>query len=368
MRLSKSLLWAFAGLGMFACSSEDVVPEGGDMTGNGVVEVKIMAPNDFTRSVENATTGSGNVKVNGTLTIVLDAEIGGKTETVTLNNGTAERGKITKKFWGVKNPKSVKVYINDGDKVNDATPINNPASPNMQALPEAIPAYGETVNFNSSGKTEVGDDGKKYEMYNATVTMSIPVARLEISGITHVDHASGDNGGENACKYKELSINGIYLDKVLATKGATSVTDYCYPAPEDGSIAAPILWDAISTPNDFLVKGTEWPAADISAKAYAYNFYPSAGEQPIVKIYFANATSSDENNPVSKPRYAMIETYNGRDDFKFEAGHIYRITKVTLLDKNIIGDEEGNTTYGVDVTVTEAEWSVTDLNPTWVAE
>ena len=163
-----------------------------------------------------------------------------------------------------------------------------------------------------------------------------------------------------------MSIDGIYLDKVLATKGATSVTDYCYPAT--GNIAAPILWDAISGQNNFLAPNTEWPAVENPAKAYAYNFYPSAGEQPIVKIYFANATSSDVNNPVSKPRYAMIETYNGRDDFKFEAGHIYRITKVTLLDKNIIGDEEGNTTYGVDVTVTEAEWSVTDLNPTWVAE
>lgn len=366
MRLSKSLLWAFAGLGMFACSSEDVVPEGGDMSGNGVVEVKIMAPNDFTRSVENATTGSGNVKVKGELTIKLTATEGSQEQKVTLD-GTSQQS-INVKFWGVKNPQKVEAYINDGEKVTGTTSIVNLSAPNMQAMPEAIPAYGETSVIKLSGKTEEGEDGKKYEMYNATVTMSIPVARLEISGITHVDHASGDNGGENACKYKELSINGIYLDKVLATKGATSVTDYCYPAPEDGSIAAPILWDAISTPNDFLVKGAEWPAVDTPAKAYAYNFYPSAGEQPIVKIYFANATSSDDNNPVSKPRYAMIETYNGRDDFKFEAGHIYRITKVTLLDKNIIGDEEGNTTYGVDVTVTEAEWSVTDLNPTWVAE
>jgi hypothetical protein len=367
MRLTKSLLWAFAGLGMFACSSEDVVPEGGDMSGNGVVEVKIVAPNDFTRSLENATTGdnNSNVKVKGTLTIKLTATEGSDEEVVQLDgSGTP----INVKFWGVKNPQKVEAYINDGEKVTGTTSIVNLSAPNMQAMPEAIPAYGETSVIKLSGKTEEGEDGKKYEMYNATVTMSIPVARLEISGITHVDHASGDNGGENACKYKELSINGIYLDKVLATKGATSVTDYCYPAPEDGSIAAPILWDAISTPNDFLVKGAEWPAADIAAKAYAYNFYPSAGEQPIVKIYFANAISSDENNPVSKPRYAMIETYNGRDDFKFEAGHIYRITKVTLLDKNIIGDEEGNTTYGVDVTVTEAEWSVTDLNPTWVAE
>lgn len=364
MRLSKSLLWVFAGLGMFACSSEDVVPEGGDMSGNGVVEVKIMAPNDFTRSFENATTGdnNSNVKVNGTLTIVLDAEIGGKTETVTLNNGTAERGTITKKFWGVKNPKSVKVYINDGDKVNDATPINQTDAPNMQALPEAIPAYGETVKFKSSGTTEEYD-GKKYEMYEATVTMSIPVARLEISGIKHVTHPVE---GEDVCKYSDLSIDGIYLDKVLATKGATSVTDYCYPAT--GNIAAPILWDAISGQNNFLAPNTEWPAVETPAKAYAYNFYPSAGEQPIVKIYFANATSSDVNNPVSKPRYAMIKTYNGSEDFKFEAGHIYRITNVTLLDKNIIGDEEGNTTYGVDVTVKEAQWTVTDLDAEWVAE
>mgnify|MGYP001442062038 FL=1 len=367
MRLTKSLLWAFAGLGMFACSSEDVVPEGGDMSGNGVVEVKIVAPNDFTRSLENATTGdnNSNVKVKGTLTIKLTATEGSDEEVVQLDgSGTP----INVKFWGVKNPQKVEAYINDGEKVTGTTSIVNLSAPNMQAMPEAIPAYGETSVIKLSGKTEEGEDGKKYEMYNATVTMSIPVARLEISGITHVDHASGDNGGENACKYKELSINGIYLDKVLATKGATSVTDYCYPAPEDGSIAAPILWDAISTPNDFLVKGAEWPAADIPAKAYAYNFYPSAGEQPLVKIYFANATSIDSDNTLAQPRYAMIKTYNRDPDFKFEAGRIYRIKNVTLLDKNIIGDEEGNTTYGVDVTVEEAQWTVTDLDAEWVAE
>lgn len=366
MRLSKSLLWAFAGLGMFACSSEEVVPEGGDMSGNGVVEVTIMAPNDFTRSVENATQGDNNVKVKGELTIKLTATEGSGEQTVTLN-GTSQQS-INVKFWGVKNPQKVEAYINDGEKVTDATSIVNSAAPNMQALPENIPAYGETSNIKLTGETAVGAEGKNYEMYEATVTMSIPVARLEISGITHVDHQGPENGGENECKYSELTIDGIYLDKVLATKGAASVTDYRMPA-KDG-IAAPILWDAISTPNDFLKPGAVWPAEATTAKAYAYNFYPSAGEQPIVKIYFASAKSKDENNPVASPRYAMIKSYKtvGGDDFKFEAGHIYRITKVTLLDKNIIGDEEGNTSYGVDVTVEEAQWTVTDLNPEWVAE
>lgn len=363
MRLSKSLLWAFAGLGMFACSSEEVVPEGGDMSGNGVVEVKIMAPNDFTRSVEDAT-GSGDVKVKGTLTIKLTATEGSGEQTVNLD-GTSQQS-INVKFWGVKNPQKVEAYINDGEKVTDATSIVNSAAPNMQALPENIPAYGETSNIKLTGETAVGAEGKNYEMYEATVTMTIPVARLEISGITHVDHTGQENGGEVACKYETLTIDGIYLDKVLETKGAASVTDYRMPA-KDG-IPAPILGDAIDS-ESFLVPDKVWPAQENTAKAYAYNFYPSADVQPIVKIYFANATSIDDDNPVASPRYAMIKSYNnGDEDFQFEAGRIYRITKVTLLDKNIIGDEEGNTTYGVDVTVEEAKWSVTDLNPTWVAE
>lgn len=362
MRLTKSLLWAFAGLGMFACSSEDVVPEGGDMSGNGVVEVKIVAPNDFTRSLENATTGenNSNVKVKGTLTIKLTATEGSDEEVVQLDgSGTP----INVKFWGVKNPQKIEAYVNDGEKVTDVTSIVNASAPNMQAKPEAIPAYGETTKITLSGETLEEAEGKTYEMYKATVAMKIPVARLEISGIKHVTHPVE---GEDVCKYASLTIDGIYLDKVLATKGATSVTDYCYPAA--GNIAAPILWDAISGENNFLKEGAEWPAVEKPAKAYAYNFYPSAGEQPLVKIYFANATSIYSDNTLAQPRYAMIKTYNRDPDFKFEAGRIYRIKNVTLLDKNIIGDEEGNTTYGVDVTVEEAQWTVTDLDAEWVAE
>lgn len=44
MKFSKSLFLAFAGLGLFACSNEEVVTESGNMDGNGVVEVKIVLP------------------------------------------------------------------------------------------------------------------------------------------------------------------------------------------------------------------------------------------------------------------------------------------------------------------------------------
>ena len=202
-------------------------------------------------------------------------------------------------------------------------------------------------------------------MYTTSVAVKIPVARLEVSGIKHVTHPTSD---EATCKYNTLTIDGIYLDKILATKGATSVTDYKYPEVVGGegvtAIPAPILWDEID--GNFLTPNAVWPAD--SEQAYAFNFYPDAAQMPILKIYFATATASDNKNPVTQPRYAVIKSYNGDPAFKFEAGKIYRITDVTLSDKNIIGDEEGNNQYGVDVTVTEAQWTIVDTTAEWVEQ
>lgn len=364
MKFSKSLLWAFAGLGLFACSNEEVVPEGGSMDGNGVVEVKIVTPNSMSRTLVDATPGNDGdkVQVKGTMSIKLTAGTGTATQTVELDGkGT---GTTTVKFWGVQNPTKIEAWVNDGDKVGDGTSIINASAPAMQAMPEAIPAYGSSETFTLTGRMET-NEGKSYEMYTTSVAVKIPVARLEVSGIKHVTHPTSD---EATCKYNTLTIDGIYLDKILATKGATSVTDYKYPEVVGGegvtAIPAPILWDEID--GNFLTPNAVWPAD--SEQAYAFNFYPDAAQMPILKIYFENATASDNKNPVTQPRYAVIKSYNGDPAFKFEAGKIYRITDVTLSDKNIIGDEEGNNQYGVDVTVTEAQWTIVDTTAEWVEQ
>lgn len=364
MKFSKSLLWAFAGLGLFACSNEEVVPEGGSMDGNGVVEVKIVTPNSMSRTLVDATPGNDGdkVQVKGTMSIKLTAGTGTATQTVELDGkGT---GTTTVKFWGVQNPTKIEAWVNDGDKVGDGTSIINASAPAMQAMPEAIPAYGSSETFTLTGRMET-NEGKSYEMYTTSVAVKIPVARLEVSGIKHVTHPTSD---EATCKYNTLTIDGIYLDKILATKGATSVTDYKYPEVVGGegvtAIPAPILWDEID--GNFLTPNAVWPAD--SEQAYAFNFYPDAAQMPILKIYFATATASDNKNPVTQPRYAVIKSYNGDPAFKFEAGKIYRITDVTLSDKNIIGDEEGNNQYGVDVTVTEAQWTIVDTTAEWVEQ
>lgn len=360
MKLTKSLFLAFAGLGLFACSNEDVTDGGNNLLGNGAVEVKIVSPNDFSRTVAGST--DGKVKVEGEITVKLTYD-NGKTKTVNIDPTQT----TTAKFWDITNPQTVEAYVNDGNLVTTSTNITNPSSPNMQALPVAIPAYGLTEDINLNGKTDT-NEGKTYEMYAATVNMTIPVARLEVSGITHVKHPYAEGEGEDgykeeSCKYEVLTIDGIYLDKLYVTQDAVksnTVTDYHYP--EAGGVPTPILWEEIPDSPSFLTEGAKWPAEE--GQVYAFNFFPGK-EIPILKIYFANATATDDQNPVSQPRYAVIKSYNGDPDFQFKAGTIYRLKDVQLADKNILGDEEGNTLFGVDVTVTEASWDVIDVSGEW---
>lgn len=289
-------------------------------------------------------------------TVRLTAATGSATKTVTaddIRNGVV-------KFWGVKGPTKVEAWINDGDtKATGTTPIDE-----LQGIaPENYPAYGSSDAFNLTGKTET-NEGKTYEMYSTSVELKLPVARLEVSGITHVD-----KGG--SCSYGELTIDGIYLDKISLTDGG-AIVDYCMPAIMDADgqtviTPAPVLWDQIASAS-FLTPGAVWPAAATPAQCYNYYFYPNANQIPVLKIYFANAKHANDPTQVySQPRYAMIKSYNGDPNFKFEKGRIYRITGIELEDDNIIGDEEGNTLYGVNVTVTEASWTIEDLSAEWVS-
>lgn len=355
MKMNKFFMLGLAGLAFAACNNEEEMT-GNNLSGNGVVEVKIIAP--VTRTLGAATPGTAGVDqievvpTDGKVYVRLTAEIGGNTIDVAPGE--------TAKFYGVKNPTKVEAWVNSGEtKALGTTVITE-----LQSIaPEDYPAYGSSDKITLSGKAEM-NNGTNYEMYESTVTMKLPVARLEVSGIKHVTHPAGD---EATCKYATLTIDGIYLDKISLTDGG-KIVDYRMPAVgnegEDGYIPAPVLWDEI-TSTSFLGGGV-WPAAADPAQCYYYYFYPSATQMPILKIYFANATASTEGDIISQPRYAVIKSYNGQTNFQFEKGTIYRITDVTLADKNIIGDEEGNTLYGVDVTVEEAAWNIADLTAEWV--
>lgn len=385
MKLTKSLFLAFAGLGLFACSNEEIAENNQFPEGNGVVSVKIVTPETLTKAMPeeapDATTTTGSVKVVGDITIELDADEGGAT--YTLKKEDIAGGATTVKFWNVKNPTKVRVYMNNAPTDGDYSAVSILG---LQSAPADIAAYGEVVpsltsatespaadnNTVKNEGNETGDEGKKYQMYTANVTMEIPVARLEVSGIAHKKHTAPDE----TCEYKKLTIDGIYLDNVKAT-GAGTLGDYKFTGDQAGSGADAILsYPILSTPegnNDFMNFDKVWPE---SGKAYAFNFYPgvNAAQNPVLKIYFANAEGADGAEPKSSPRYAMITKYVASgtgvegEALTLQAGKVYRITNAILDDKNIIGDEGGNTYYGVTVEVTEATWTVETIDGVWVEE
>lgn len=379
MKINKLFLLGLAGLAFTACSSdEEMTTQSGLPAGTGAVTINIKSP-ELTRAIETGTTAN-SVAVTGDVKITLSADEGGNEITLTAAQ-LAENSTVT--FWNVKGPKSVTVSMNGGK----ASYEGNAPTLFSDIAPSAIPAYGETSTFTlttGTGKpteggssneigAEAGDESKVYQLYTADVKLAIPVARLEVSGIQHVD-------GENGCAYNTLTIAGVYLDNVYTTgegvtysNGAFSyasgvLADYSYDGV-NGTGDAAILKDA-ATPTDFLTPGAVWPA---TGNAYSYYFFGANGAEnmPKFKIYFDKSEAKDATHPLPAPRYAMITKYmetaenGGAEITAFKPGHIYRITSAKLADENIIGDEGGNTYYGVVVTVEEAEWTVKTIDAEW---
>lgn len=350
--------------------------------GVGAVTINIQSP-AMSRAIEDGTSKT-TVPVKGDITITLAAETGAGE----INLSAEQLGKQSSvTFWNVKKPTGITVTMNGGK--------NSYASDAPTAFsgdPAAVPAYGYTKSFTLTGTTaspgnkggadyetgaNSGDENKTYQLYTASVKLAIPVARLEVSGIQHITdtHATGD------CAYKTLKIAGVYLDNVYATGAGVTYASGAFPcatdAPTDysydgthGTGTAAILKDA-ATVTDFLTANQTWP--ETAGQAYAYYFYGADGAEnlPIFKIYFNQSEANSTDHPLPAPRYAMITSYKqtsengGGQITKFEPGHIYRITSAKLTDENIIGDEGGNTLYGVEVTVEEAEWKVETIDADW---
>lgn len=379
MKLTKSLFLAFAGLGLFACSNEDVI-ENQLPAGSGAVSVKLVNPALTSRTITDPTSGDAGtpISITGDITVSLyeQSDLNTPAQTLTINAGNISADtKLT--FWNVTAPGKITVSINGGQADYANVPLAN-----VQQEPSKIPAYGETSTFTKTAQTgsptlenddkteqgaNNGDENKTYQLYSATVTMAIPVARLEVSGITHVD------GG--ACAYSKLTIAGAYMDNLYTQGGsygdgvysdAIALQDYCWLAGQQPSLGTGIdavLKDEITGNDDERnFKTGTWPA---DGDAFAYNFYAGT-DNPIFKIYFDNSESVDPLNPLPAPRYAMITKYkNLEGEVTFENGKIYRIISAELADKNIIGDEGGNTLYGVEVTVEEAVWTPVNITAEW---
>lgn len=374
MKLTKSLfMLCAAGLSLCACNSDDIkdqMPEG-----PGMVEVSVINP--FATTKAAATSGS-TVNIQGTLTVTLTDANTTFTQTLTIGAGDAATTK-TAKFWNVVNPQKVTASINGGIASYTAIDITQKTGDggNLQADPQFIPAYGETESFNPNGSitatdedAEVagngykdGDVGKSFTKYNAAITMAIPVARLEVGPITHFPHT------EDVCDFSELKIAGVYLDKVSPRGNSYASNTYAKTAlAEEYTEDDAILKDFLETPAAFS-SNTFYPDEE---EVYAFNFF-AGSQNPIFKVYFSSAKfATGAQKDQEREGWAMITRYkkwntetSKYDDVTFENGKIYQITDVKLKDENIVGDEENDAIYGVEVTVTEAVWEVVRIEADW---
>ena len=371
--MNKFFMLGLAGLAFAACSNEEDAIDNGVIEGNGMVEVSIASP--ATKSIHTGATGT-SVIVGGDITVEVTHSGGVLTQTIERDQTDVDsQAEYTLKFYNVTNPTKVVAYCNDGKNVysslapEEGEPLSITDS-RLQSEPNAIPAYDEAAlsATDINGEMKNPEDGKTYKRYTKKLALGIPVARLELQGVKHVDE-------DDNCKFATLKINGVYLNNIYVTKDAATATDtYSWNASsveEEGNF--PILYDVVGEFGvgvDFLTDSPAFPTE--TGKAFAYNFFAGAGKEvPELKIYFNEATPSSADDPVTQPRYAIVTSYKDADNQpiqNFTPGTIYRITNVELDDKYIGPNETGETVYGVEVTVEEATWTVTGITADWVEQ
>lgn len=380
MKISKSLFLAFAGLGLFACSNEDVT-EGG-IQGNSSVTVKINLPKLLTesRSGDGIAAGAETEGTTGSQTPVV---IGEKGVTVTLYSASGTSSPQTVKmsgsdirtgiatFQNVRTPQRVEVSVNGGTAKDLSIGEINTAG-------LAAPLYATSSDFMA------GEDGKSYII---SVTPQPRYARLELSGITHdTDHGTG------SCIFKEAKLAGLFLDNVWVTEKSNA--GMVKVAANAG------IWDQIATDNyasptwssigaDFLATSATWPAAK---NCYAYSLF---GETQLPSVVFvldgatlkfndgvqmagytegADLYARVSKFKINKPadwdqKKKEYKTKYGVDDngqfISFKAGNIYQISKIAIPDKAWGTTPGGGTDVSVTATVNVLPWTVVEGTVEW---
>lgn len=364
MKLTKSLFLAFAGLGLFACSNEDVTDNNGGIQGAAEVAVTINLPgfNDASRALGSHASGT-STKVEGEMKVTLLTAKGSATKTVNLSTpSTQDEGvsmadnKATVVFGQVENPQSVTVSVNgyEGADLNTLAAAN-PADGKWNNL--KAPMYGQAsgvVNEGSgetNGKIVRGEDGN----YTTSLTLNHVVGRLEFSGIKHESHDGG------SCIYEgDITLSQISLWK----------------SDEDEIKESPFEAKLFNSTNVFPENG-----------CYAYNVIPNT--LPELRLKFTNVAYTqeylDDHNDIpwnedgigyaAIKEYKLDESCNAYDTqfgvtdnrvvTKFPAGFVYQVKDLTVADKNIHEGDPSAEGVSLTAVITVTPWTVVTGSATW---
>lgn len=365
---TKSLLLAFAGLGLFACSNEDLNEGGIQGEANVVVKINTEA---ISRTLAAPTS---SMAVTGTAVVTLQTADGPQTETLTLD------GKVqTASFEGVNAPGAISVNVNQHDGDVDLTDINGLGVNAGLKAPMIASANVSGWDFDSETRTYSGTLTPQHEL----------VSRLEFSGIKHV------KDGDKACWFKSITFDGLFLNNIKEGTNKASISSANWNDVTTTNAAKMPCFDEEGDENGFLKDGADAKVYPTDGQCYAYNIV--AGDKPILTLCFSNITLTEEQTasgsfwPADGKGYAAVGTYKakGKDikgkltDFgvtgvtdetieddtlyeitKFPAGYIYRVSSLEVKDSNIGITIDGKP-VNVTATVSIVEWKLVEGSIDW---
>lgn len=375
MKFSKSLLWAFAGLGLFACSNEEVVTEGGNIQGDATVRVTVNTDllGGVSRAISPTTpvTGShgetANVEISKIVVKVTAGVVGTDKGEITFNSlADLEAAKNQVTFTGIRQPTKVEVFVNNGKSADwTLTDFYNSESGSNLGLKAPMYGYADP----SHGLTQ-GEDGN----YSATITPKHETALLEFSEIKHVDKNEGN------CYFKAIKFDGLFLNNVKLNEGSetylTGVTNWAT------AIAGAPTYSEVG--ESFKKADGQWPAA---GQCYAYNIFPTSN-MPILTLCFSEITTADnvvgfedgvgyatvksykiENvqNLSEEQRTALgiSETTGTATLTKFVEGYVYKFKSLNVADENIGEGIEGGEDVSLTATVDIVPWTIAEGTVQW---
>ena len=368
MKLKSLIMFSAAALAFAACSNEEDV--NGGIKGDATVTVNIQ--DAITRALEQPTTGTNNQKFPveiESITLTLEAGSGQQQITKVESSGTYT-------FNEVRNPQSLTVVINEG-KASGLT------LEEVYDTGLAEPLYATTTNFTQTSETT----------YTATLEPEHRLARLQFSGIKHVDV-------DGTCAYNTLTIDGVFMNYVQTTEGQTgaiksiSIPDYTTANTVWTTVQtwtdAPV-WDAIADGSTFLTDQTGWPRDGQGEEeatfdqCYAYNIFPAGvGEAvtnlPKFTVCFSNAAYKPGYVGLeSLYRFASVAKYiiegsakglegiasDGKTIETFKAGYIYNITKLEIDDEDLGYTPDGGQDATLTATVEVLPWTLVNGTVEW---
>lgn len=373
MKLTKSLFLAFAGLGLFACSNEEIADNGG-VQGEATVSVRIDDPT-LSRAIDASAYSSATEVTLNSIKLVLTAQTGGAEKEFTLAQADNDRAKLLKnveeyQFEGVRNPSKMEVFINTTK--SSGWTLTEVLNTNL-----AEPLYASSSDFISKEDS----DGDGINEYEVLLGPAHTVARLEFGGIKHI-HSKKEGSEElKSCMFKTINIDGIFMNNVAgATNGITDWTTAQTNTPVHSVIGTE------EQPVPF-VENQIWPADN---KCYGYNILPvESGKLPVLTVCFSNITID-----TTKPEYSTT-VWTNRDGFgyatvknykldeassaykdafgvgdngiitKFPAGYIYQVKSLEIPDEAIGTTITGGEDVHVNAVVFVSPWTIAEGSVEW---